>query len=62
MLEPNDGADLVVDDEYKRELLSIITHMFDQLQRLLRSRSSQKEYFRTYEGFNAQMGKVNSLG
>lgn len=62
VFQSNHGAQLGVDAVYKRDLLSVITHMFDQLQHLLHTRSSQNASLHNYEGFDARLVKFRSLG
>lgn len=63
VLTSKDGAQLIVDEIYKRDPLTVVAHTFEVLQKLLSTRRSENMPFCSNAlRFNAQLCKSISLG
>lgn len=58
-----DCVQLVLDAIYKRDPLSVVAHILDELQKLLSTRGAKSEPFQSYGlRFNAQLCRIKLLG
>lgn len=63
VLSSDDGAQLVIDADYKRDPHSVVAHIFNTFQKLLSIQRPYSETFCNYElMFNAQLCKFNVSG